>query len=64
MTSRVLVPRDQENRVVYTGWRGAITGLPVPPSEAPTEQGPLTPAATLLPDTPATEGTVSWDAHV
>lgn len=34
----------------YTGWvGGVITALPVPPSEAPTEQGPLIPAAALPP---------------
>lgn len=50
MTSRVFVPRDQEDRVGYTGWvGGVITALPVPPSEAPTEQGPLIPAAALPP---------------
>ena len=50
MTSRVLVPSDQEDCLGYTGWvGGAITGLPMPPSEAPTEQGPLMPAAALHP---------------
>ena len=51
MTSRVFVPSDQEDRLGYTGWvrGGAITGLPVPLNEAPTEQGPLMPAAALHP---------------
>ena len=66
MTSRVLVSRDQEDLVGNTGWvvGGANHRPSCAPSEAPTEQGPLTPAAALLPDTPAPEDTVSWDGHI